>query len=67
MGALTYEPETSIGTSHEPLDFDLLQEKALEVLHEKNDDDVELLLLTAEIAADADPRHCSPTMKGIGW
>ena len=27
MGALTYEPETSIGTSHEPLDFDLLQEK----------------------------------------
>lgn len=35
MGALIYEPETTIGILHEALDFDLLQEKALEVLHEK--------------------------------
>ena len=56
MGALTYEPETSIGTSHEPLDFDLLQEKALEVLHEKNDDDVELLLFNSRNSGGCRPK-----------
>ena len=56
MGALTYEPETTIGTSHETLDFDLLQEKALEVLHEKNDDDVELLLFNSRNSGGCRPK-----------
>lgn len=34
MGALTYHPETVIHKDNETTDFDLLQEKALEVLRE---------------------------------
>ena len=44
MGALTYEPETVIAKEKGITDFDLLQEKALEVLKEQQDSDVELLL-----------------------
>ena len=44
MGALTYEPETIISTGEEITDFDLLQEKALEVLKEQQDTDAGLLL-----------------------
>lgn len=44
MGALTYEPMTSIQTRGESLDFDLLQTKALEVLREQQDTDAGLLL-----------------------
>lgn len=44
MGALTYEPETIIGKENEVTDFDLLQEKALEVLKEQQDTDAGLLL-----------------------
>ena len=44
MGALTYEPITSIQTGHEIEDFDLLQAKALEVLKEQQDNDAGLLL-----------------------
>jgi len=42
MGALTYEPMTSIQMKEESLDFDLLQTKALEVLREQQDTDAEL-------------------------
>ena len=44
MGALTFEPVTQLVENEEIKDFDLLQEKALEVLREKQDKDVELLL-----------------------
>lgn len=44
MGALTYEPMTSIQTKEESMDFDLLQTKALEVLREQQDTDAGLLL-----------------------
>lgn len=43
MGALTYHPTTSFGKDNEPLDFDLLQAKALEVLSEQQDNDAKLL------------------------
>lgn len=44
MGALTYHPETVVREGNGPTDFDLLQEKALEVLKEQQDDDTGLLL-----------------------
>lgn len=44
MGALTYEPMTSIQMKEESIDFDLLQTKALEVLREQQDTDAGLLL-----------------------
>ena len=44
MGALTYEPETIIGKEKEVTDFDMLQQKALEVLKEQQDNDAGLLL-----------------------
>ena len=43
MGALTYHPTISFGKDNEPLDFDLLQAKALEVLSEQQDNDAKLL------------------------
>lgn len=44
MGALTYAPETIINKGVEMTGFDLLQEKALEVLREQQDSDASLLL-----------------------
>lgn len=44
MGALTYSPETKILKDTDSLDFDQLQEKALEVLKEQQDTDAGLLL-----------------------
>ena len=43
MGALCYEPVTTFGSSTEGLSFSTLQELALEVLSEKNDEDAALL------------------------
>lgn len=43
MGALTYHPTISFGKDNEPLDFELLQAKALEVLSEQQDNDAKLL------------------------
>lgn len=48
MGALTYHPTTSFGKDNEPLDFDLLQAKALEVLSEQQDNDAKLLFYLKE-------------------
>ena len=44
MGALTYHPEKKIIKESDILDFDLLQEKALQVLKEQQDTDAGLLL-----------------------
>ena len=56
MGALTYEPETSIKQGTDVTDFDLLQEKALEVLKEKQDDDAGLLLYNSGNSGGARPK-----------
>lgn len=56
MGALTYEPVTTVVQDEEVDDFDLLQEKALEVLGEKNDDDAGLLLFNSMNSGGCRPK-----------
>ena len=56
MGALTYEPITSIQTGHEIEDFDLLQAKALEVLKEQQDNDAGLLLYNSGNSGGCRPK-----------
>ncbi|MBR1689091.1 MAG: type II toxin-antitoxin system HipA family toxin [Prevotella sp.] len=56
MGALTFEPETAIRQGAEATDFDTLQEKALEVLKEKQDDDAGLLLYNSRNSGGARPK-----------
>lgn len=56
MGALTFEPETTIKQGTDVTDFDLLQEKALEVLKEKQDDDAGLLLYNSGNSGGARPK-----------
>lgn len=56
MGALTYEPKTNIQQGTEIHDFNLLQQKALEVLSEKNDDDAGLLLFNSRNSGGCRPK-----------
>ncbi len=56
MGALTFEPMTSIQTKEESLDFDLLQTKALEVLREQQDTDAGLLLYNSGNSGGCRPK-----------
>lgn len=56
MGALTYSPVTRLGVQPEIDDFDLLQQKALEVLREKQDSDAELLLYNSGNSGGARPK-----------
>lgn len=56
MGALTFEPESTIKQGTEQADFDVLQEKALEVLKEKQDDDAGLLLYNSGNSGGARPK-----------
>ena len=56
MGALTYHPETVIHKGNETMDFDLLQEKALEVLKEQQDTDAGLLLYNSGNSGGARPK-----------
>ncbi len=56
MGALTFEPETFIGDGRTSGDFDMLQEKALEVLQEKNDKDAGLLLFNSRNSGGCRPK-----------
>ena len=56
MGALTYEPETIISTDEEITDFDLLQQKALEVLKEQQDTDAGLLLYNSGNSGGCRPK-----------
>lgn len=59
MGALTYHPyllqDLKIAAQRQP-DFDLLQEKALEVLREKQDDDAGLLLYNSGNSGGCRPK-----------
>lgn len=56
MGALTYLPEKKIIKESNILDFDLLQEKALQVLKEKQDTDAGLLLYNSGNSGGARPK-----------
>ncbi len=56
MGALVYEPETTIGYDYKIYDFDTLQEKAFEVLKEKNDSDAGLLLYNSRNSGGCRPK-----------
>nr|MDE6514362.1 HipA domain-containing protein [Muribaculaceae bacterium] len=56
MGALTYAPVSNILTGQEIDDFDLLQQKALEVLRERQDNDAELLLFNSGNSGGARPK-----------
>jgi len=56
MGALTFHPETTIHLDTNPLDFDSLQAKALEVLKEQQDTDAGLLLYRSGNSGGARPK-----------
>ena len=56
MGALTYHPEKKIIKESDTLDFDLLQEKALQVLKEQQDTDAGLLLYKSGNSGGARPK-----------
>ena len=56
MGALTFHPETILPQGMELNDFDLLQEKALEVLKEQQDQDASLLLYNSGNSGGCRPK-----------
>ncbi len=56
MGALTYYPTNPIERPNEALDFDQLQERALNVLGEKCDDDASLLLFNSMNSGGCRPK-----------
>ena len=56
MGALTYHPEAHIKQADGVTDFDMLQEKALEVLREQQDDDAGLLLYNSGNSGGCRPK-----------
>lgn len=56
MGALTYHPETHVNFNSDSVDFDLLQQKALEVLKEQQDADAGLLLYNSGNSGGARPK-----------
>jgi serine/threonine-protein kinase HipA len=56
MGALTYHPQTTIQRGGEVSDLDMLQEKALEVLKERQDEDAGLLLYNSGNSGGARPK-----------
>lgn len=56
MGALTYHPTTTILQGTDTYDLDLLQQKALEVLKERQDTDAGLLLYNSGNSGGARPK-----------
>lgn len=64
MGALTYEPSTMIMKEEEMSDFDLLQEKAWEVLKEQQDTDAGLLLYNSGNSGGCRPKAVFTDMEG---
>lgn len=56
MGALTYHPSTHIQLNKEAVDLDDLQQKALEVLKERQDTDAGLLLYNSGNSGGARPK-----------
>ena len=64
MGALTYQPETIISKENGISDFDLLQEKALEVLKEQQDTDAGLLLYNSGNSGGCRPKAVFSNAEG---
>lgn len=64
MGALTYYPVHMLTKEEEISDFDLLQQKALEVLKEKQDTDAGLLLYNSGNSGGARPKAVFTDDKG---
>lgn len=64
MGALTYSPVHVLVKEEEITDFDLLQQKALEVLKEKQDIDAGLLLYNSGNSGGARPKAVFSDEKG---
>lgn len=56
MGALTYSPEACFAQAETLTDLDLLQQKALEVLHEQQDTDAGLLLYNSGNSGGCRPK-----------
>lgn len=56
MGALTYTPANNMIAEDPSNDLDMLQQKALEVLRERQDDDAELLLFNSGNSGGARPK-----------
>lgn len=56
MGALTYAPVNNVVSGEDCTDFDLLQQKALDVLKEKQIEDAELLLYNSGNSGGARPK-----------
>ncbi len=56
MGALTFEPKTTLSKELSSTDFDMLQAKALEVLQEKSDKDAGLLLFNSQNSGGCRPK-----------
>lgn len=56
MGALTFEPVNKVVSGEDCSDFDLLQQKALEVLKERQIEDAELLLYNSGNSGGARPK-----------
>lgn len=56
MGALTYHPENGICSNLDETDLDILQQKALEVLKEQQDEDAGLLLYNSGNSGGARPK-----------
>lgn len=56
MGALTYAPKTVVCRENEVSDFDVLQQKALEVLREQQDTDAGLLLYNSGNSGGCRPK-----------
>lgn len=56
MGALTFNPVTQIGLETETPDLDTLQQKALDVLGEKENDDASLLLYNSMNSGGCRPK-----------
>lgn len=67
MGALCYEPATELSKEEELSDFELLQEKALEVLREQQDTDAGLLLYNSGNSGGCRPKAVFLIMKDTGW
>lgn len=64
MGALTFHPETVLQQGTEIDDFDLLQEKALEVLREQQDNDASLLLYNSGNSGGCRPKAIFSDLEG---
>lgn len=56
MGALSYEPEIQFNHNEKVCDFDKLQQLALAVLKEKDNDDAELLLFNSKNSGGCRPK-----------